>query len=341
MSSPTDIKAVARSALARAGELLPAWLPGGRFQGREYECGNLGGGDGDSCRVNLDTGKWSDFATKDHGTDLVGLFAAINRMGQVEAARELSQALGVNGERKAPQGKKAADWLPILPVPADAPDPDFHHSRLGAPVATWTYRDGQGRVLGHVARFEAPEGKQVLPLTYCASPDGKMAWRWKSFSTPRPLYNLDHLAAAKPDTPVLVVEGEKTADAAQRLLPGAVALAWPGGAKAVGKADFTPLAGRTRVNICPDADKPGAEAALAVATKVMQAGAIEVFIVPPPPGAPEGWDLADPMPEGVTLETVIAGIISVEEFTDLARERYGIGGDANLAPTRTNDSSRA
>lgn len=339
MSSPTDIKAVARSALARAGELLPAWLPGGRFQGREYVCGDLAGSAGESLSVNTETGAWSDFATGARGTDMVSLYAAINRMGQVEAARELSQPLGVNSySRKAPQGKKEADWLPVLPVPADALKPDFHHSCLGAPVATWTYRDHQGRVLGYAARFETDRGKAILPLTHGAGPDGKMVWRWKSFPAPRPLYGLDRLAKAKPDAPVLLAEGEKVCDAGQRLMPEAVVMTWPGGSKAVGKSDFSPLAGR-RVTVWPDADRPGFEAALDVAAMAKQAGATEVVIVPPPDGVPVGWDLADPMPDGVTVETLIGGIISVEDFAALARERYGIGAGGKSEPrTATNDS---
>lgn len=348
MNNTSEIKAAAAAALARAEELLPAWLPGGQIRGREYECGNVAGGDGDSCRVNLDTGKWSDFATNDHGTDLVGLYASINHLGQAEAARELVRQLGmIGGTLKAPQGRKTtapkADWLPVLPVPANAPTPDFHHYRLGDPVTTWTYRDRQGRVLGHIARFNLPDGtKEILPLTRCAGPAGKMVWRWKSFPTPRPLYGLDRLSKSEANAPVLLCEGEKACDSAQEIFPGAVAMTWPGGSKAMEKADFTPLSGRSRVNICPDADKPGFEAALAVAALAKQAGAAEVFILPPPEGVPSGWDLADPMPAGATVEEFVAGIISVEEFTVLAREKYGISAGGKSGPrTATNDSLRS
>jgi len=53
---------------------------------------------------------------------------------------------------------------------------------------------------------------------------------------------------------VLLVEGEKTADAAQQLFTEAVVSTWPCGCKAVGKADFSPLKGR-RVMLWPDADE--------------------------------------------------------------------------------------
>lgn len=326
MSSAPDIRAVARSALARAEELLPAWLPGGRFQGREYICANLAGGTGGSLSINVETGAWSDFATGDRGTDLVGLFAAINHMDQGGAARELARLLGVNGDaRKAPQARKADkdDWTPVLPVPNDAPEPDFRHSRLGDPVAHWTYRNGQGRILGYVARFETDRGKEVLPLTFCAQ-GRQTAWRWQSFPTPRPLYNLDRLGTGEANAPVLLVEGEKSCDATQRLMPEAVAMTWPGGCKAVGKADFTPLAGR-HVTIWPDADKPGAEASLAVAAMLVKVDATSVHIVAPPEDVAQGWDLADAEAGDWTPEQVAAWIAEhAEPFKAPMKENHNL-----------------
>ena len=64
------------------------------------------------------------------------------------------------------------EWTPILPVPEDAPPPPQAHQRLGRPSATWKYRDTQGRLLGLVARLDTPEGKQVLPVTFCEGPNG-------------------------------------------------------------------------------------------------------------------------------------------------------------------------
>ena len=61
-----------------------------------------------------------------------------------------------------------------------------------------------------VCRFP---NKQIRPLHF----DGT-AWRWKAPAAPRPLFNLQALTA-KPDATVLIVEGEKTADAAAKLYP--------------------------------------------------------------------------------------------------------------------------
>lgn len=193
---------------------------------------------------------------------------------------------------------------PILPVPSSAPEPGFMHPRLGRATGAWTYRDEANRLLGYVARFDTPGGKEVLPLTWCALSGGVKAWRWKSFPDPRPLYGLDRLVS-RPDAPVLVVEGEKTADAAADLFPGHVVLTWPGGSKAVRKARWASLAGRS-VAVWPDADAPGVKAAEAVAAAALASAARSVCIVALPPHLPEGWDLADEIPPDVDIDELLA-----------------------------------
>ncbi|MBD5539209.1 MAG: AAA family ATPase [Desulfovibrio sp.] len=62
--------------------------------------------------------------------------------------------------------------------------------------------------------------------------------------------------------------------------------------------DFTPLAGR-RVFFWPDADAPGAKAALASRSLLEKAGAESVAVAVPPEDAPQGWDAADAVgPDG-------------------------------------------
>ena len=117
---------------------------------------------------------------------------------------------------------------------------------------------------------------------------------------PRPLYGLDTLAQ-RPDAPVLVLEGEKAADAAGTLFPDHAVTTWPGRCQAVAKADWRPLQGRDVV-IWPDHDQPGVRAALAVAKAC--SGASDVRIVDLPSGTPDRWDVADPLPEGWTTETL-------------------------------------
>src|SRR5688572_22726884 len=90
--SQIDFQALAASLLSQARIILPSWLPGGRLVGREYTCGDLTGRQGDSLKVNIESGKWMDFASGDKGGDLISLFAAINSISQGEAARSLSDS---------------------------------------------------------------------------------------------------------------------------------------------------------------------------------------------------------------------------------------------------------
>lgn len=192
-----------------------------------------------------------------------------------------------------------AKWQHAGDPPDSAPVPDFRHYRLGTPTTVWTYRNADAEPIGYVARFPVTKpdgeiGKETLPMCWAVNTEtGEFSWRWLSFGIPRPLYNLPALTE-RPKARVMIVEGEKTRDAAAALFPSFVVLSWPGGGKAVKHADFSPLAGR-KVTLWPDADQPGTDAMRAVWEAVRDIAA-EVRIVPAPAGAPDGWDLADPWP---------------------------------------------
>ena len=129
-------------------------------------------------------------------------------------------------------------------------------------------------------------GKKIRPLWW----DGSQ-WLWKAPPAPRPLYNLVALQQ-RLNAPVLIVEGEKTADAAAKLFPSAIAITWPSGCKAIDKVDWAPLIGRN-CTLWPDADAPGIQAMDKLQGKLLGIGAAQVRIITPPADAPEGWDLAD------------------------------------------------
>ena len=98
---------------------------------------------------------------------------------------------------------------------------------------------------------------------------------------------------------MLVVEGEKAADAARALFPDHVAVCWQGGGEAVTLADWQPMAGR-QITVWPDNDDAGRKAATAVVKAASAVGATLVAIANVPPEWPEKWDVADPLPEGIT-----------------------------------------
>lgn len=286
--------------------LIPEWLPDGKQQGNEWVARNPTRQDKrpGSFSVSLVTGKWSDFATGDSGNDLISLWAYLHHHGkQINAARDLMENYQLTDHhadhtRRAQIIAPASDQL-IMPVPVDTPPPSQHelkHPKHGKPVKRWTYKNQHGELLFYVCRFE-PHGerKQIIPLTYRQDNKGA-GWRWKGLTgnTLRPLYGLDSLAA-KPEATVLIVEGEKAADAARQLLPDVVSITWMGGTAATLKADWSPLKDR-RVIIWPDHDQPGHKAASDL-RKHLTGIVSELTQIIPPDDKPEGWDIADATPE--------------------------------------------
>lgn len=191
----------------------------------------------------------------------------------------------------------------VAPVPANAPRLTLHHRDLGEPVKVWIYLDSRGAVLGYVCRFTSPAGgKEIRVRTLWSDAEGRLCWMWKHWPAPRPLYGLDRLAGHA-EAPVIVCEGEKSADAAAERWTDCVAVTSSGGAAGAGKADWSPLAGRA-VSIWPDRDEAGAKYARGVARLARVAGAAEVRIVEVPSEWPAGWDLADTPPDGVDAEAL-------------------------------------
>jgi hypothetical protein len=164
------------------------------------------------------------------------------------------------------------DWTPRAPIaqsapprperttskpPPDAGEPIMQIRGLGAPSRTWAYRDADGELLGYVARYDTDEGKQIRCWTWGARGDEEPGWGCGHWNAPRPLYGLEKLAE-RPEAPVLVVEGEKAADAAAKLLGSYVVVTWPGGAQSWHRVGWDALKGRT-VLLWPDNDEGGVD----------------------------------------------------------------------------------
>ncbi|RXR27591.1 DUF6371 domain-containing protein [Sphingobium fluviale] len=162
-------------------------------------------------------------------------------------------------------------------------------------TSLYCYRDAGGAIIAGAVRLDHPEkGKQVLPVRSTGAIGCSPMLEVKALEPPRPLYGLD-LLAKRPDAPILLVEGEKAADAARRIFPDFVAMTWSGGCKAVGKADFRPCAGRTIV-LWPDNDPGGLSVIPKLGGLLHAVGAASFQVVKIPPCFPQKWDLADPIP---------------------------------------------
>lgn len=356
-----DFASINRAALSSFDSLLREWLPGGHRAGPEYKSTNPRRSDNSegSFSINIVKGVWRDFATDDGGGDPISLYAYLfTNDNQLEAAKAVAARLGISAEDdrrprqpykggvpSAPpapspvEDKKSREvvWDPVTPAPEDAVEPPKAHPHRGMPERVWTYRDGAGAVIGFVYRFVTSDGgKEVLPLVWAKhTKSGKCEWRWMQWSEPRPLYGLDRLAA-KPEAPVLIVEGEKCADAPVlpvNLLPGLVVVSWPGGGKAVRKVDWSPLAGRQVIiwpdcdaqrektskaeveagvdpkskPILPEAEQPGIKTAEQIASILTGfACKTRIVTIPAPGEKPGGWDVADAVDEGMGADALKA-----------------------------------
>lgn len=316
---------------------LREWLPDGRIDGNEYTALNPTRADSahGSFKINLRTFVFKDHSLTDKGgNDPIALYAYIKNLDMKEAIKELAKLLnnqiGAQALAQAPPQvpKRPADtWVPIIPVPANAPSPDnvlnrkidgkWHNMEV---VGRWAYRAPTGEIIGYTCRIQLPTGgKDVMPQTYCRNDEtGESKWRWKGFEVPRPLYGLDVLFK-NPTMPVLIVEGEKTADAARKLCTFAIVITWPGGSKAIEKIDWSSISGR-RVFIWPDADRAGLEAAYGHIDKqeyyhpgigsIIRPLVAAIKIVRPPADVASGWDLADALAEGWTAERVKEHVVA-------------------------------
>jgi hypothetical protein len=277
---------------------LNQWLPNGKKIGPNWCVGSLAGEPGDSLKIHVRKGIWADFATGDKGSDPVSLYAALHGIGQGEAAKRLGGTVQQAPVKKSPEPEEP-ELDPVLDPPEDMPDP-----KLPSCTARYTYRNAAGNVLGFISRIDSEDGKKkLIPRTPWYDEHRQIVWQTKGFACPRPLYGLDKLAAL-PDAVVLIVEGEKCADAYKALDPATPTVTWPGGSGGVEHVDWDSLSGR-RVILWPDADEPGRKAMARVAELLIVRGC-EVKIAHPKSYDQNGWDVADAIAEGWSLEACYA-----------------------------------
>lgn len=336
MSTP-DFKAIADAARPYALELLTRWLPDGELAGFEFTARNPTRVDqsAGSFRVNVKSTAWSDFSTGDKGGDLISLAAFLFDLKMSQAAGCVAHAAGLESPscdlpEHLAQTFALIDSEPVVLLegeeesglqPSDSDPSDsfllgskFH--RL--PDARWSYKDRAGRVVLVVCRWNEGPKKHILQATPFGGPDGNVIWRWRGMPGKRPLLDLPGLYDHPEAVGTLIVEGEKAAHAARSLVPsGWLVTTWPGGAKAVNKADWSPLLGRA-VTMWPDNDTPGLCAADDIEAKLPQTrrfplAAFRVLRTRKGLGEmPEGYDAADAVSEGITAAD-LAQLFNVDE----------------------------
>lgn len=215
----------------------------------------------------------------------------------------------------------ADEWAPQVPAPEDILPPEAPRLfEMGHATRRWVWytEDGQVAFATYRFDFEAKDGKStkdVRPMTFGVK-NGKAGWHWKQPPQPIALYRLPDLVTDESRI-ILIVEGEKTADAAAKLFPDMAVTTWQGGSNMMQKTGWHPLAERSVV-IWPDNDKPGRKAAERIGRFAAENHATEVRIVQVPETWPNGWDLADEPPGDATPDTLRAMLGEAEEATQAA-----------------------
>lgn len=253
---------------------------------------------------------------------------AITRLAEIVGGSPVND--NAPRQRQAPAREQAPqEWQHGTAPTPDHPAPTELRIRRGDEwrpvpvVAAWPYHDGAGALHGYACRVEPEPGKKdVIPVCWMVNTStGESRWKQKSLGKPRLLYGA-HELALNPDAQIVIVEGEKAADAGRRLLAGTglIVVSWPGGCKAVDHADWSALAGRKVVG-WPDCDsktdkrageilpyqaQPGVAAMLRIAEHVHAAGGqMRIVAVPHPGKLADGWDLADAETDGSSRDAIL------------------------------------
>ncbi len=174
--------------------------------------------------------------------------------------------------------------------------------------AFYDYTDYDGNPTFRV--FRLPE-KQFRQTTW----NGKCYVNCKAVDVPQYLYNVQ---AVREKTGVVIVEGEKDADALNKL--GITATTWPGGAKNLkGLLDawdiFEPLRGKEIVWFAPDPDEPG-EAAFESAVPFIS-GYVDEFrkVRWPGDGVKDAYDFISQFDDdGIAKDEVWKVLLSSPEY---------------------------
>ena len=162
-------------------------------------------------------------------------------------------------------------------------------------VATYPYHDADGTLLAEIVRY--------TPKSFAIRrPDGHGGWTWNRDGLPALLYRLPEMLEAACDArTVLVVEGERAADAAANV--GLVAVSNAFGAGKWTEAHAALFPSGTVVGILPDNDEPGRAHAQTVA-RTLTAHGCDARIVTLP-GLPEKGDICEYLAAGGTRDDVL------------------------------------
>ena len=209
--------------------------------------------------------------------------------------------------------KVKKEWAPHKSAPTELSISDIIARSGKKPTAYWAYLNADGSIHHIRMRFDLPDGrKNVLPYTY-GTLDGQLDWQLRAPHAPFPLFNLPEILSRK-EAPILIVEGEKTAEAAKRLFPEYVVTTTAGGYGAPSKSNMSQLKGKD-VSIWPDNDDAGMKYADKLIELLADVGAQSLRLVEVPPSFPPHWDLADEIADGYTMDSICELLANASDVT--------------------------
>ena len=251
-----DIPDIAKKLQPRAENILKQWFPKGTVYKDEFLIGDLSGKGGQSLRINIGTGLWRDWGNpEDKGGDLVSLYAAKEKISNLDAARALAENYNLKSKtelvlKKSLNGNGHGNGHDHSVVSLHNP---FFKSGFGDPTEKYQYYK-EGRPYFLQCRYERQQDgkKQKSFRQLVQREDGVWLIGLKAagIQAPYPLFS-DKIET---DT-VLIVEGEKKCIAARKICPHNVVSCF-GGVAGILNADWSPVYGKNII-IWPDNDKAG------------------------------------------------------------------------------------
>ena len=201
-----------------------------------------------------------------------------------ELKLRLEQQRGNADSQAAATALEESAWEPLDYAPAGTKIREVilrEHGGIRNPQYTWVYRSVEKRISHVVYRWEKDGEKTFQYAVWCQHKKTKKV-EWHLDWYPR-VYDLlySELLADYPDLPVLVVEGEKTCDAARKLFGDRYFVTtWALGATHAHLPDWSILKGR-KVVVWPDNDEPGRKAMHIIAACLVKAGVEDIKMVVP------------------------------------------------------------
>jgi putative DNA primase/helicase len=313
-----DAGDISRRLARRVDALVIDLLPGGHREAQEWRCGSIAGEPGHSLGVHIGgakAGVWADFATGQRG-DALNLVRAVLGLDMADALAWARRWLGLaDGAPELPQPPIKGDDPVRVPDPARWRRP-WNNARPIAGTLAETYlsrrglafSDRVGRVLRYAPhrarRHPESDGLEHHPALLAALHDIRTGEQCGIVNVYLRSDGADRLRDRKgktttgrargaaimlspfdePTYGLTVGEGAETGIA---LLMTGLAPVWALGGSG-NLRSFPVLAGIEALTLAADADRPGQQAAGAVATRWRRAGR-EVVII-----APSAGDWADP-----------------------------------------------